>query len=295
MRKGISIKGNFVPRVIIIILIFLLTWMRPAVAYVGPGAGFAITTSIFSIAATILIIFFILIISPLRLAAAILRSGVKRGQAPRGRVVVLGLDGLDPKLARAFMDDGDMPHCRALAEQGHFGPLHTTCPAISPVAWSTFATGVNPGRHNIFDFLSPNIKTHAPELSSVKQTKNARLLKIGPFALPLQAARFASTQKSHPFWEYASERGVTSMILRVPITYPAAKGRALVLSGMCAPDLQGSQGMFSLFSDNLDDCDHEKISGGTLLKLQNKNGHFYGELSGAAGSTTTARVYFRFL
>lgn len=267
-------------RIILIILVCLIAGTRTAAAYIGPGAGFAITTSVFGLAATILLVLFILILSPLRLAAALLRSGVKLGRATRGRVVVLGLDGLDPKLARAFMDHGDMPHCRALADQGHFGPLRTTCPAISPVAWSTFATGVNPGRHNIFDFLSPNTTTYAPELSSVKRINNARLLKIGPFVLPLRAARFDSTQKSRPFWEYAAECGVTSMILRVPMTYPAAKGRALVLSGLCAPDLRGSQGTFSIFSDNADDLDPENVSSGSILKLQNKNGCFHGVLPG---------------
>ncbi len=79
-------------------------------------------------------------------------------------VVILGLDGLDFGLTQKMLDEGKLPHLAALKEEGGFVPLGSTLPPISPVAWSTFQTGTNPGKHNIFDFLIPdqrNLSTKA--------------------------------------------------------------------------------------------------------------------------------------
>jgi hypothetical protein len=69
------------------------------------------------------------------------------------RTIVLGFDGLDPDLTEAWMAEGKLPHFAALAKTGHYQRLGTTVPPQSPVAWASFATGNNPGRHRIFDFL----------------------------------------------------------------------------------------------------------------------------------------------
>src|SRR4030042_6933379 len=137
-----------------------------ASAYIGPGAGFAILGSFmvffFSFVAAVVS----MLIWPVRAVYRFIQ--VRRlGSKPQGdRVVILGLDGLDPKRAQKLMDQGKLPHFQALAGQGSFSNLATTYPAISPVAWSTFATGVNPGKHAIFDFLMPDRKTYLPVLSS---------------------------------------------------------------------------------------------------------------------------------
>ena len=85
-------------------------------------------------------------------------------------MVVLGLDGQDPELTDQFMKEGLLPNFRKLQEQGTYIRLETTLPAESPVAWSSFQTGCNPGRHRIFDFLEPNRKTYLPELTSARIT-----------------------------------------------------------------------------------------------------------------------------
>ena len=88
----------------------------------------------------------------------------------RGRIkrcVILGLDGMDSKLAEKFTDEGKLPTLDSLRKQGTFKPLATTIPSMSPVAWSSFQTGVNPGKHNIYDFLTRDKQTYAPKLSSV--------------------------------------------------------------------------------------------------------------------------------
>ena len=81
----------------------------------------------------------------------------------KGRTIVLGFDGMDPKLAQQWMDSGVLPNFKRLAKQGSFQPLPTTNPAQSPVAWASFATGTNPGEHGLFDFLRRNPQTYTPE------------------------------------------------------------------------------------------------------------------------------------
>ncbi len=84
------------------------------------------------------------------------------------KLIFLGLDGLDPELTERWMAEGKLPNLARLREQGSYQRLRTTFPALSPVAWSTFATGVNPAKHNIFDFLNRDLRSYAPELSSAK-------------------------------------------------------------------------------------------------------------------------------
>jgi hypothetical protein len=105
--------------------------------------------------------------------------------------------------------------------------------AILPVAWSTFATGVNPAKHNIFDFLNRDLRTYAPELSSAKVLRKSVEMR----------------RKSEPFWKILGRNAVSSTILRVPITFPPDEFNGRLLSAMCTPDLRGTQGTFSRFTD----------------------------------------------
>ena len=86
------------------------------------------------------------------------KEGKEKDARPKGgpagvRLLVLGCDGMDPKLVRRMIDDGRLPHFAKLAAQGGFVPLETSIPPQSPVAWSNFITGAGPGVHGIFDFL----------------------------------------------------------------------------------------------------------------------------------------------
>src|SRR5262245_65076922 len=68
------------------------------------------------------------------------------------RLVILGFDGMDPDLVRQWMAEGKLPNLKRVVQQGGLYPLATTHSPESPTAWASFATGVNPGKHNIFDF-----------------------------------------------------------------------------------------------------------------------------------------------
>ena len=73
------------------------------------------------------------------------------------RVLCLGLDGADYDLVRRLLDGGRLPTLARLARDGAFGPLRSTVPAVTPTAWSSFLTGLNPAGHGIFNFsTNPN-------------------------------------------------------------------------------------------------------------------------------------------
>lgn len=154
-------------RTFLFFLAILLVVVVPerAQAYIGPGAGFALGGSFLAVFIAIFSAFFIIFAWPVRLLFRLLFRKRPPGEPRFKRVVVMGLDGLDFGLTQKMVAEGKLPNLAALAKQGSFHPLGSTLPPISPVAWSSFQTGVNPGKHNIFDFLTPDERTYLPKLS----------------------------------------------------------------------------------------------------------------------------------
>ena len=168
------------------------------------------------------------------------------------RVVLVGLDGMDPELTARYMREGKLPNLSRLANAGSFKKLQTTLPAISPVAWSSFITSVDPSRHSIFDFLTRDTHTYLPELSSTKIGRPSRRLSVGRYSIPLSKPTIKLLRKGRPFWEVLGEYGIFSSIIRVPMTFPPQKLHGTLLSSMCVPDLKGTQGTFTFYSSNGD-------------------------------------------
>ncbi|HLB25010.1 MAG TPA: alkaline phosphatase family protein, partial [Nitrospirota bacterium] len=195
-----------------------------------------------------------------------------------GRVVVVGLDGLDPKLTKEYAGQGRMPNFKRLMESGSFMPLSTTCPSISPVAWSSFATGLTPARHGIFDFLDRDLRSYLPVLSSASIGKAGKSLKLGRFKIPLGRPPVKLLRKGVPFWHFLGEKGISCSVLRVPITFPPEKFEGRVLSAMCAPDIKGSQGTFSFYTE--DESEKRKHEGGQVFVLRPEGDTFKTALSG---------------
>lgn len=86
------------------------------------------------------------------------------------RVVVLGFDGADAKLTEQWMNEGKLPNLAELRDAGTFSPLRSTIPSQTPVSWSTFSTGLNPGRHSIFDFLKRDTATYRPSFAAFDES-----------------------------------------------------------------------------------------------------------------------------
>ena len=221
-------------------------------AYIGPGAGFAFFGSLLGLVVSFFLTLASFVLWPFRAALKLLRRNRGFRNARIKRLIFLGLDGLDPRLTERFMAEGKLPNLARLKEQGSFHRLRTTFPALSPVAWSTFATGVSPAKHNIFDFLNRSLKSYVPELSSSKVRPPRRVLRIGRFRIPLSRPLVEMRRKSQTFWKILGEHSIGSTILRVPITFPPEKFDGRLLSAMCTPDLRGTQGSFSQFTTRLD-------------------------------------------
>ena len=150
------------------------------------------------------------------------------------RALVLGIDGLDPRLCRHMMARGLLPHLSRLAATGTFADLFTSQPAQSPVAWTSLATGTNPGRHGIYDFIVRDPQTCLPRLS---------LTRNGPGGRP-EPAYAART-----FFEVAAAVGLPTTAVRWPVTYPPAFPGTTVLSGLGAPDVKGRLGNYVVYAE----------------------------------------------
>ena len=154
------------------------------------------------------------------------------------KVAVVGLDGLDPVLLGERLAAGDAPNFARLAARGAAARVATTCPAQTPVAWSSFATGTNPGGHGIYDFIRRDPATCLPDLSLTRyEQKNA-------FVPPRAVNRRGGT----PVWALLSDAGLQSIVLRCPCTFPPDTIRGRMLAGMGVPDLRGGLGTSSFYT-----------------------------------------------
>src|SRR5688500_17890265 len=110
---------------------------------------------------------------PWVLAALLLTAATASAQQ---RVIVLGFDGVDARFTEQWMNEGKLPNLARLRAAGTFRPLRPTLPAQTPVSWSTFSTGIDPGRTGIFDFLRRDPKTYLPVFAAFEETEEMFLL-----------------------------------------------------------------------------------------------------------------------
>src|ERR1700720_4157015 len=239
-------------------------------AYAGPGAGFAVLSSFWTLFVAFLYSIYAFLVWPFRQLFRLLRRRKAYGKAEIKRAVILGFDGMDPELTERFIAEGRLPNLAKLREQGTFRKLRTTYPPISPVAWSTFMTGVNPGKHNIYDFLARDLSNYLPYLSSAEIKGPKRHWKIGKYTIPLGAPRIKGMRRGTPFWHWLGEAGIFCSVIRVPVTFPPEKFSGVLLSGMCVPDLKGSQGTFCLCTTRVSSDKFRE--GGVRVPIERKNG-----------------------
>ncbi len=143
------------------------------------------------------------------------------------RVLVIGIDAMDPKITDKLMSEGKLPNFKKLAGQGSFMSLNTSYPPHSPVAWTSIATGVNPGKHNIFDFIRRNPETYLPVLSLLKSASG------------ISGTNYESYVKANPFWRITSNAGIPTTLIRWPVSFPPERIKGNLLSGLGVPDVKG--------------------------------------------------------
>lgn len=236
-------------------------------------------------------------------AAFLVAAPPASASAPR--VVVLGFDGADHALVTKMIGEGKLPNLAALAKKGGFSKLLPTIPAQTPVSWSTFSTGLSPGRTMIFDFLKRDPKTYRPEFAIAEEGKRDFLLGKGnrvgipvvlgllafvlvaglwkillrrrerglgtpalvaalvaaalftfigislSSLLPTQIPFATNNRRGTPFWELAGAKGIHSVVMHVPVTFPAVdydNGR--LISGLGVPDVRGRIGTPSFYTSD---------------------------------------------
>ncbi|HEX4231797.1 MAG TPA: alkaline phosphatase family protein [Bryobacteraceae bacterium] len=181
------------------------------------------------------------------------------------KVIVLGIDGMDPGFLERHWDS--LPNLKGLRDTGSFERLRTTIPPQSPVAWASFITGLDPGGTGIFDFVHRDPATMQPFSSMAGIEPSLHTLAIGPYLLPLSQGRVVRYLHGEAFWQFLDRAGVPATILRIPDNFPPIESRSKTLSGMGTPDMSGTFGTFTFFTnDPL--ATAEDVSGGRIVPVR---------------------------
>ena len=178
-------------------------------------------------------------------------------EEPQHKTVILGIDGMDYGMTKALLEQGLLPNLAALAGEGGFKALGTSIPPESPVAWSNFITGRNPGGHGVFDFLHPSWvtsgkdeKVFMPVDSMATVTKDAWVLPVMGYRMPLSPGEPVNKRRGTAFWELLEEHDVPATIFKIPANFPPTPTGQQTLSGMGTPDVQGGYGTYYLYTDD---------------------------------------------
>ena len=130
------------------------------------------------------------------------------------RVLIVGLDGVPFSFAMRQVQAGRMPNLARIFAAGTVRPLNSSWPFVSSVAWSSFMTGANPGKHNIYGFVDRRLNTYEMFLPN------------------------SSTMRMEPIWCELSQAGKRVVVMNVPVTYPPRQVNGLMVSCFLSPNLE---------------------------------------------------------
>ena len=131
------------------------------------------------------------------------------------KVLILGLDGATPELVERWVEENKLPYLKQIMQRGTYGKLRSVYPPISPAAWTTFATGYNPGKHGTYDFRDYDTKSYSFFANTIVDSN-------------------AFAGKS--IWDLVGAAGQKVGVVTVPVTYPAWKVNGFMISGYPTPD-----------------------------------------------------------
>jgi predicted AlkP superfamily phosphohydrolase/phosphomutase len=187
------------------------------------------------------------------------------------KVIIIGIDGMDPRMCQAMMDAGQLPHLARLRASGGFSPLGTTIPPQSPVAWASFINGADPGSHGIFDFIHRDPERQCLPINSASEVVPGEGgWEVGDHKLQLdfwpinhKPPTTRLRRRGEPFWDFLDAAGVPTTFYHLPSNYPPSPsqhGHHRCLCGMGTPDMLGTYGVFQHFSES---CPAEGIDEGS--------------------------------
>ncbi|MCH5376640.1 MAG: alkaline phosphatase family protein, partial [Planctomycetes bacterium] len=189
-------------------------------------------------------------------------GGARRASKSLGKkVIVIGIDGMDPRLCGAMMQQGLLPNLARMSASGGFSSLGTSIPPQSPVAWANFINGSGPGSHGIFDFIHRH--PHQPLMpffSAAETLPGEGYWQIGDHRLQLdfwpinhRPPKTVLRRQGVPFWDYLDAAGVPSTFYDLPSNYPPSPsqyGHHRCLCGMGTPDMLGTYGTYQYFGED---------------------------------------------
>jgi predicted AlkP superfamily phosphohydrolase/phosphomutase len=194
--------------------------------------------------------------------AGIYLGSVRRVSRAAGKkVIIIGIDGMDPRLSEQMMREGQLPNLAKMRAAGGFSPLGTSIPPQSPVAWANFINGAGPGSHGIFDFIHRHPEQQvAPFFSAAETLPGEGGWEVGDHKIPLDFWPYKHKppatvlrRQGTPFWDYLDEAGVPSTFYDLPSNYPPSPskcGHHRCICGMGTPDVLGSYGTYQYFAEN---------------------------------------------
>ncbi len=209
----------------------------------------------------------ILIAAAALLLAYFAYSGATAQKKAGRTVIVLGFDGMDARLAEQWMDEGKLPNLARLRATGTYSRIQTTTPADTPVAWTTVATGLNPGKHNVLDFLDRDPATYMPRIALIKkeETESGKPLVF-------------NLKQGEPIWKTVSDNGGRSTVITVPVTFPAEDFNGKMISGLGTPDIRGTWGTFTAYVEGGED--EYSLMGGNFMPVEFEGDTANAELRG---------------
>ncbi len=172
-----------------------------------------------------------------------------------------------------------MPNFAKLVAEGDFRRLTTSLPPQSPVAWSNLITGMNAGGHGIFDFIHRDPKTLALYFSTSRVKGPKHSIRLGNWLVPIGSGSAEQLRKGKAFWQILDEHGIPNTIFRIPANFPPVPAKGKTLSGMGTPDLRGTYGTFSFYTDE-DTATPGAVEGGQIIPVQVENSRVIANLIG---------------
>jgi predicted AlkP superfamily phosphohydrolase/phosphomutase len=213
------------------------------------------------------------------LAVRLLETRGAQSSKTQKKLILLGIDGMDPQLLQQYMAEGKMPNFAALAARGSFQTLETSIPPQSPVAWANLITGMNSGGHGIFDFIHRDPATLTPYFSTSQVKPSKHNLRLGSWVIPLSEGEVSLLRHGKAFWQYLDDRAIPLTVIRIPSNFPPVPSKGKTLAGMGTPDLLGGYGTFSFHTDD-PVFTPGPVNGGVTYPVETAGDHIEGQLHG---------------
>ncbi len=216
-------------------------------------------------------------------------GGKKSPYQPQGsKMIILGFDGVDPVWMNKWIGEGKLPNLARLKAEGNYRELGSTTPPHSPVAWSSFATGTNPGGHGIYDFIHRTAENYMPTISTMDLKPPEFFLGV----FPKKKAQAEVTRGGISFWKVAADAGVRASLLTIPYAFPPENvGSGRMLSGLGVPDLRETNSAFTYMATDLTAEElAESVGGGKLMKVKVLGGEIASYLEAMVNPRTSERV-----